>query len=214
MSPALVRGKFSESSVRRLSSYHRVLDDLARQDTEVISSNQLAVLAGTNPAQIRKDLSYFGTFGKRGSGYPVRDLRESIRAILGLNRSWRTVLAGAGNLGHALFSYKEFARYGFEIVGVFDVDPEKVGKIWDGVTISPLSSCAEVITEKQVELALVVTPAAAAQAVVDELCRAGIRGILNFAPRKVEAPPEVVLRNVNITVELEGLTFALQRGIC
>ena len=206
------RTRVSDSSVRRLSDYHRILEDLERSGTEVVSSARLAALAGTNPAQIRKDLSYFGTFGKRGSGYRVAELRARILDILGLDRRWKVALVGAGNLGQALFAYKEFGRYGFDIVAVFEVDPDKIGKHMDGVPISPLEDCADVVAATGVELCVVATPAAAAQGVIERLSRAGVRGFLNFAPRQVEIQESVQLRNVNITIELEGLTFALHKA--
>ncbi len=213
MSAAALRAKVSESSIRRLSGYHRILEELEREGIEMVSSARLASLARTNPAQIRKDLSYFGTFGKRGSGYAVKELRRRILDILGLNRPWRVALAGAGNLGHALFSHKEFARYGFDIVAVFDNDPAKIGQTWDGIRISSLEESREVVAATRAELAVVATPASAAPAVVEKLARAGVRGFLNFASRKMEVPESIELRSVNITVELEGLTFALrQRG--
>jgi redox-sensing transcriptional repressor len=204
------RAKVSDSSIRRLSGYHRILEDLEGKGLEVVSSAQLAELAGTNPAQIRKDLSYFGTFGKRGSGYRVRELRVRILEILGLTRPWKVVLVGAGNLGHAIFSYKEFTRYGFDIVAILDNDPTKVGEVWDGIRISHLDRCEETVTSTGAELAVIATPASAAQSVVERMSRAGIRGVLNFAPRKVEVPRKVAMRTVNITIELEGLTFDLR----
>jgi redox-sensing transcriptional repressor len=210
--PAGIKARVSDSSVRRLSGYHRILEDLERQSVQVVSSQDLAVLAGTNSAQIRKDLSYFGSFGKRGSGYPVSELRARIQEILGLDQTWKVVLVGAGNLGHALFQYKEFSRYGFPIVAILDNDPGKIGEEWNGVTISSMEDCEKVLAESGAELAVVATPAAGAQGVVERLTQAGIRGILNFAPRQLDAPAAVVLRSVNLTIELEGLTFALHSG--
>jgi redox-sensing transcriptional repressor len=205
-----VRARVSDSSVRRLSGYHRILEDLERQGQEVVSSARLAELAGTNPAQIRKDLSYFGTFGKRGSGYRVEDLRSQILAILGLNRQWKVALVGAGNLGHAIFSYKEFARYGFNVVAILDIDPGKIGQNWDGIRICGWDDCDALLAATGAELAVIATPAAVAQGVVDRMAKAGIRGFLNFAPRKVDVPPEAALRTVNLTIELESLTFDLR----
>jgi redox-sensing transcriptional repressor len=200
----------SDSSVRRLSEYHRILEDLEGAGTDLVSSARLASLAGTNPAQIRKDLSYFGTFGKRGSGYRVSELRSRILEILGLHRRWQVAVVGAGNLGRALFAHKEFARYGFDIVAIFETDPEKVGTQLDGIPISHIDRCAEVIAERRVELCIIATPAPAAQSVTERLVKAGVKGLLNFAPRQVETVRGVELRNVNLTVELEGVTFALQ----
>jgi redox-sensing transcriptional repressor len=202
--------RVSDSSVRRLSEYHRILEDLEGAGTELVSSARLAALAGTNPAQIRKDLSYFGTFGKRGSGYRVSDLRSRILEILGLHRRWRVAVVGAGNLGRALFAHREFTRYGFDIVAIFETDPEKIGRRLDGISITHIDNCTEVIRDLGVELCIVATPAPAAQSVTEKLVEAGVKGLLNFAPRQVETVRGVELRNVNLTVELEGLTFALQ----
>ncbi|MBD3160839.1 MAG: redox-sensing transcriptional repressor Rex [Candidatus Eisenbacteria bacterium] len=204
--------KISDYTVRRLSVYYRLLDELEQQGVEVVSSAALAELAGTNSAQIRKDLSYFGTFGKRGRGYRVAALAKEIKKILGLDRTWRVVLAGAGNLGHALSMYHDFEKHGFSIVGIFDIDPEKIGQVWEGIRVRHLDDCEQVVREEKVELAIIVTPGGAAQEVVDRLRAAGIQGFLNFAPRKLRTDGDVQLRNVDITIELEGLTYALQTG--
>ncbi len=147
--------KISDFTVRRLSTYYRILEDIEAKGMDVISSAALADLAGTNSAQIRKDLSYFGTFGKRGRGYQVSALKSEIKSILGLQRSWKVVLAGAGNLGHALCSYKDFSKHGFEIVAVFDVDPSKVGQSWDGVRIRHIDEASVTIQSTGAELAIV-----------------------------------------------------------
>lgn len=207
---ALDKHRISDYTVRRLSMYFRILEDLERNGRQVISSAMLAKLGGTNSAQVRKDLSYFGNFGKRGRGYSVADLKETLRGILGLNRSWRVVLVGAGQLGSALFSYKDFNKHGFHVVAILDVDPAKVGKTWDGVTIRAFDKCEQVVRESGAEVAVIVTPSEAAQAAVDRLARAGVRGFLNFAPCKLSVPEGATVRNVNITIELEGLSYALQ----
>lgn len=201
--------RISDYTVRRLSVYYRILEDLERSKTEVVSSASLADLAGTNSAQIRKDLSYFGNFGKRGRGYRVDILKNEIKAILGLNRKWKVVLAGAGNLGHALCSYKDFARHGFEIVAVFDVDPAKIGQQWEGVPILHMQEAPRVVKETGAELAIIAVPGTSAPTAIGQLKEAGVRGFLNFAPRKIEIDSDASLRNVNITIELEGLTYAL-----
>jgi redox-sensing transcriptional repressor len=208
-SPRAKELKISEYTVRRLSVYYRILEETERHGTEVVSSAALARLAGTNSAQIRKDLSYFGNFGKRGRGYRVTVLKQEIRSILGLTRKWKVVLAGAGNLGHALSANKDFGLHGFDVVAIFDVDPEKIGRTWDGVPIHHIEECAEVVQRTGAELAIVVTPGPAAQSAVDKLAAAGIRGFLNFAPGKIEVSDAISLRHVDITIELEGLTYAL-----
>lgn len=201
--------RISDYTVRRLSIYYRILEQIESDGTEVVSSAALAEYAGTNSAQIRKDLSYFGNFGKRGRGYRVSALKSEIKSILGLQRKWRVVLAGAGNLGHALNSYKDFARHGFEIVAIFDNDPAKVGETWDGVAIHDIRDCRSIIEQTQAELALLAIPGSSAQSAFETLRAGGIRAFLNFAPRKIETDHSVYLKNVDITIELEGLTYAL-----
>jgi redox-sensing transcriptional repressor len=200
----------SEPSVRRLSAYYRVLAALQDENAETVSSYALARRAGVTPAQVRKDLSGFGQFGKRGTGYPVTALRREIQGILGLDRPWRMALAGAGNLAHALFAYKEFPAEGFHFLALFDRDPAKIGQPWNGLRVEPVERLVPVAREKAVEIGVITTPAAAAQEVCDLFVEGGVRGILNFAPRKLFVPGHVSLRNVNLAIELESLSFALK----
>jgi len=201
--------KISDSAVRRLSHYLRFLEDTEAAGKRTVSSEDLAERGGITSAQVRKDLSHFGSFGKRGTGYPVALLREQIMEILGLGRTWRVALVGAGKLGAALFHYAGFRRQGFEIVAVLDRDPAKVGRRWADVAIEDVGELARVVKKQGVELAIVTTPADAAQEVVDALAAAGVEAILNFAPRKLSVPVGVTLRDVNLAMELESLTFAL-----
>jgi redox-sensing transcriptional repressor len=201
--------KISDYTVRRLSVYYRILEELECNGMDVVSSAALAEYAGTNSAQIRKDLSYFGNFGKRGRGYKVAILKAEIKTILGLQHKWKIVLAGAGNLGHALSAYKDFPRHGFEIVAIFDTDPAKVGQSWDGIPIYDIRDSHAVIERTGAELGILAIPGAAAQGAFEALRAGGIRGFLNFAPRKIETDQQAHLRNVDITIELEGLTYAL-----
>lgn len=201
--------KISDSAVRRLSHYLRFLDEFEAAGKRTVASDDLAVRGGITSAQVRKDLSHFGSFGKRGMGYPVPALRERIVEILGLGRTWRVALVGAGKLGAALFHYGGFRRQGFDIVAVLDNDPAKIRRPWGDVTIDDVADLARVVRKRNIELAIVTTPAEAAQDVVDALVKAGVGAILNFAPRKLIVPPEVTLRDVSLTIELESLTFAL-----
>ena len=201
--------KISDSAVRRLSHYLRFLDEFEAAGKSTVSSDDLAERGGITSAQVRKDLSHFGSFGKRGMGYPVGALRERIVEILGLGRTWRVALVGAGKLGAALFHYGGFRRQGFEIVAVLDNDPAKIRRPWGDVTIDDVEDLARVVRKREIELAIVTTPAEAAQDVVDALVAAGVEAILNFAPRKLIVPPEVTLRDVSLTIEMESLTFAL-----
>jgi redox-sensing transcriptional repressor len=201
--------KISESAVRRLSLYLRLLQEADAAGADTISSGQLAERGGTTSAQVRKDLSLFGSFGKRGLGYSVPELLSRIRAILGLQKEWRVALVGAGKLGSALASYRDFEARGFHIRAVFDVDPARVGTRWGGLTILADEQMDDALRRESIEMAILAVPAEAAQGVVDRLVRAGIRGILNFAPVRLRVPEEVVLKNVDVTLELEGLSFAV-----
>jgi redox-sensing transcriptional repressor len=199
----------SASTVARLSGYYRLLGEFDRQGIETIASKRLAERAGVTSAQVRKDLSFFGNFGRRGLGYNVSQLHDEIGAILGLGRRWRVALIGAGNLGHALFSYREFQKQGFHIEHVFDTDPAKVGQRWEGVEISPITDLPRRASEMGIDIAIVAVPAAAAQEVVDGAVRAGIRALLNFSPGKIAVPEGVVLRDVDLSIAIESLSYAL-----
>jgi len=201
--------KVSEFTVRRLSSYYRILADLADQGIETVSSARLAELGGITSAQVRKDLSYFGNFGRRGLGYNVKELKEEIEKILGLHRRWSMALFGAGSLGHALFFHQGFRDDGFYFTHVFDVDPGKIGLHWEDVEIRPVEEAERLLRESPIDIGVVATPKEAAQGVVDLLVKLGVRGILNFAPAQLTVPPGVKLRNVNLAVALESLSFFL-----
>lgn len=199
----------SEFTIRRLSLYLRRLRELREGGTEVVSSRQLAEGSGTTPAKVRKDLSLFGSFGKRGRGYQVSELLETLESILGLGRTWRVALVGAGKIGRALLGYGDLERRGFRIVVAFDTDPAKVGRSHYGVKVHSLDRLEEEVREERVELGIIATPPEAAQATARRLVEAGVTGILNFAPVKVDVPPEVSLRGVDVVLELEGLSFDL-----
>jgi redox-sensing transcriptional repressor len=199
----------AESTVRRLSLYLRFLEDFEAQGNKTISSGELASLGGTTSAQVRKDLSFFGSFGKRGLGYSVSALSQSIRAILGLERQWRVIIVGAGKIGAALAQYKGFRERGFSVVGVYDVDGARIGRSLDGLTVKDQSMLEADITALKPEMALIAVPGEAAQAVADRLVAAGMHAILNFAPAPLHVPADVTLRSVNMAVELESLSYAL-----
>jgi redox-sensing transcriptional repressor len=201
--------RISESTVRRLSLYLRVLQEAAALRVETISSDELAKRGGTTSAQVRKDLSLFGSFGKRGLGYSVAELLGSIREILGLDQKWRVALVGAGKIGAALFSYRDFQRRGFNIRAVFDSDPAKVGKAWGDLLVLPDEQLERVLGDQQIDIVILAVPADVAQGVADRVTRAGVRAILNFAPVKLNLIDTVALRNVDMALELESLSFAL-----
>jgi redox-sensing transcriptional repressor len=206
----LTTSRISDSTVRRLSGYYRALCEMVEEGRETASSYDMAQRSGVTSAQVRKDLSFFGHFGKRGTGYQVGPLYEELKAILGLNRKWRVAVVGAGNLAHALSSYREFRRQGFEIVAIFDNSDRVVGQNWDGIPVDHISRFLSMARELKFEMGMITTPASAAQEIADLMVQAGIEGILNFAPRKIVVPPTVSLRNVNMAIELESLSFALK----
>jgi len=201
--------RIAESTVRRLSTYLRYLENLDTQGQQTASSDELAHLCGTTPAQVRKDLSFFGSFGKRGLGYPVHEMTAHLREILGLEREWKVVIVGAGKLGAALANYRGFYQRGFRIVGVYDNDPNKVGKPWGEAIVRDMADLAQDIERENAPIAVLAIPSDDAQGVVDRLVGAGIRAILNFAPAQITVPPHVSLKSVNMAMELEGLSFAL-----
>jgi redox-sensing transcriptional repressor len=204
-----VSSKVSDSTIRRLSHYLRILEAMDRVGGGTVSSDDLASAAGTTAAQVRKDLSLFGSFGKRGLGYQVADLAERVREILGLGRIWRVALIGAGRIGSALFEYRDFRRRGFHIVAVVDADPDKVGASWGEVRVEASTQLEEVIRRERVEVVILTVPAPAAQEMVDRAVSAGVRGILNFAPVQLHTPPGVFVHHVNMVMELEALSFDL-----
>ena len=173
------------------------------------SSDDLAKLGGTTSAQVRKDLSFFGSFGKRGLGYSVPELSSRIREILGLGRSWKVCIVGAGNIGSALARYAGFAERGFDVTGVFDSDPAKVGTKWGPIVVQDTADLPRAIRSGGYDIAVLTVPPENAQAIVDQVVAAGVRAILNFAPVQLAVPDDVELRTVNMAMELEALTFAL-----
>jgi len=204
--------KVSDSTVRRLSSYLRILRSLKGEGAPTVSSDRLAELGGLTSAQVRKDLSHFGNFGVRGRGYDVGALHEALSHILGLDRLWPTVVLGAGRLGTALTSYPDFGTQGFRILALFDTDPEKHGRRFGEASVRPLEELPAFAREFGVAVGIITTPGAAAQEAADRLVEAGILGILNFAPTTLDVPEAVTIRNVNLAIELEGLSFAIAEG--
>jgi redox-sensing transcriptional repressor len=203
----------SESTVRRLSHYYRVLAEVEAEGKRVISSRRLAEREGITSAQVRKDLSCFGSFGRRGLGYDVAHLREEIRAILGLERRWRVAVVGAGNVGAALIAYRGFEQQGFDVVAVFDREPARIGVRLGALVVQDVAAFEAIAARERFEIGVIATPVRAAQQVADLLVAAGVRGILNFAPRKLFVPPHVALRTVDMAMELESLSFALARTL-
>ena len=202
----------SELTAGRLSVYLRCLNALEAAGVTSISSKALAEQFQLNAAQIRKDLAYFGEFGVRGVGYYVKELKRHLRMILGLDRTVRVAIIGAGNLGFALADYPGFRQEGFAIVAMFDAERSKIGRrSRGGVRISDISDFKRLVRREQIDIAVVAVPAAAAQSVVNTVLQAGIRAILNFSPGNLKVPVDVKLKNVDLTVSLESLSFFLAR---
>ncbi len=204
--------KIPEMTIRRLSLYTRCLVQLEEDGKKTISSQALAERFNLNSAQVRKDLAYFGEFGVRGIGYYVSGLKAELQKILNLDREWQVALVGYGNLGSALFRYKGFAKQGFRISAIFDDDPAKVGRTVDGVPILPMMDLAREVKARNLQIAIVAVPAESAQVVTDKLVAAGIKGILNFAPSRIKVGKDVRLKNVDLSIELETLSFYLAQA--
>jgi redox-sensing transcriptional repressor len=203
------KGRISDSTVRRLSLYLRYLQEAEARGQATISSEELAQRGGTTAAQVRKDLSVFGSFGKRGLGYTVPELLRELEEILGLHRRWKVAVVGAGKIGSALFSYRNFMRRGFEIRAVFDSDRGKIGRSWGDQEVLPDGEMERVLKREGIDIVVVAVPAEAAQGVADRVVASGVAAILNFAPVQLRVPESVALRNVDMVVEMEGLAFAL-----
>ena len=201
--------RIADSIVRRLSLYLRFLEEFEQSGHLTVSSDELARRGGTTSAQVRKDLSSFGSFGKRGLGYSVAELAGRLREILGLGREWRVIIVGAGNIGTALAQYGGFRQRGFRVIAVYDRDPRKIGTRWGDLVVRDVAHLTEDARADQPDIAVLTVPAEGAQAAVDLAVEAGIRAILNFAPAPIHAPHDVALKTVNMALELEGLSFAL-----
>lgn len=201
--------RIADSTVRRLSAYLRFLEDFENRGLTTISSEELAKRGGTTSAQVRKDLSFFGSFGKRGLGYSVPELARRLREILGLGREWKVVIVGAGKIGAALAQYRGFRQRGFTILAAYDNNPEKVGRQLDGIPVRDIEQIEEDIQRDRPDIVVLTVPGDEAQNVVDRVVKAGVKAILNFAPTQLQAPPDVAVKTVNMAMELEGLSFAL-----
>lgn len=195
------------ATVQRLPLYLQLLDE--RSDQARTSSDELAALAGINAAKVRKDLSYLGSYGTRGVGYEVEQLRFEIRRALGLTSGWRLAIIGVGNLGSALANYAGFQGGGFGVAGLFDEDPAKVGQEIAGLVVEPLSRLDKAVAEREIDIGVVAVPASAAQDVADRLAACGIRSILNFAPTVIQVPDGVEVRRVDLSTELQVLGYHL-----
>jgi redox-sensing transcriptional repressor len=204
--------RIPEATVARLPVYRRSLLEVAETKTATISSERLAELAGVNAAKVRKDLSYLGSYGTRGVGYDVDYLLYQIGRELGLTQDWPVAIIGIGNLGHALANYQRFGVLGFRVVALFDADPSKVGERVGTLAVQHLDALPATVEEAGIAIGIIATPAHAAQDVADRLVAAGVTSILNFAPTVLNVPAEVSLRKVDLSIELQILSFYQQRA--
>ena len=199
------------STVNRLSLYLRVFSQAELAGHQTVSSRELADLSGINSAQVRKDLAYFGQFGRRGVGYDVAGLKDEIRGILGLDHEWNCCIIGVGHLGTALLMYRGLRSYGFNVVAAFDADPDKVSWELEGVPVYDITDLGRVAREKKLEIAVLAVPGPVAQEVAEMVVAARIPALLNFAPVQLRAGAATIVRQVDLAGELEALTYQLQR---
>jgi len=209
--------KVPEATIRRLSRYSRCLEGLDAKGEKVVSSAQLAKKCLVNAAQVRKDLAYFGEFGIRGVGYYIKDLLQAIKRILGSNKEWNMAVIGIGDLGSALLSYKDFLKQNYKIVAAFDIDPLKViGKVSEKlgkpVEVLHIDRLQEVAQERNIEIGVIATPPSEAQHVADLLVKAGVRGMLNFAPAQITVPEGYLVKDVFFTTVLDNLAYLLSNA--
>ncbi|MBI23807.1 MAG: redox-sensing transcriptional repressor Rex [Roseibacillus sp.] len=201
-----------KKAIYRLSLYQRCLSKLHENGKETVSSSALAGAAGGKPAQLRKDLTYFGQFGTRGLGYSVTELRDAIREALGREQLQPVIMVGAGNLGVALLRYRGFEKEGFEVVAAFDAVPEAVVSRGISVPVYGQGEVTRFIRENDVRLAILCVPGGVAQEAANELVGAGVQGILNFSPTLLQVPDAVTVNNVDLALELENLSYFVSHG--
>ncbi|MDR1159050.1 MAG: redox-sensing transcriptional repressor Rex [Syntrophomonadaceae bacterium] len=201
--------KISEATITRLSIYSRFLKQLLNEQLKTVSSGEIAKGVGVSSAQVRKDLAYFGEFGMRGVGYKVDELYGYIIKILGLNHAWNTIIIGAGKLGSALALYQGFIDRGFRIKAILDIEKKIIGTHMMNIQVDTIDTLAHKVQENDISIGILTVPADAAQEVTDQLVAAGIKAILNFSPKVLKVPDNVILRHVDFSVNLEILSFNL-----
>jgi len=203
------KSSIPEVVIARLPIYIQKLNQLLREGRENVSSQEMAEHLGVTSAQIRKDLSFFGGFGKQGTGYNVIKLLESLRSILNLNQIWEVVLVGVGHLGQALLSYQGFSHKGFEIVMAFDNDPKVIGETFAGITVTDVNEMQRHICPRGIPIAILTVPAGNAQEMADQLIRCGVKAILNYAPVTLKVPEGIRLANIDPVLSLQTITYYL-----
>jgi redox-sensing transcriptional repressor len=201
--------KISDSTINRLSKYYRTLERLQEQNTETVSSDEIAEINDVTSAQVRKDLSFFGTFGKRGLGYNIEELKINIGKILGLDHQWNVAIIGVGNIGRALIDYAEFKKRGFFIKLLLDKDVNKIGRKVKNLEIKNFLHAESYLKKECIQIAIIAVPLKFAQNVADVVINAGVGAILNFAPLNIKTPDTVIVKNENMSIELEALSYNL-----
>ena len=207
LEPLVREPRLSRAAALRLSLYLRCL-----RGEVTISSSQLALAVGVSDAQVRRDLAALGHLGRRGIGYDVFALTFAIRKTLGIDRTWRAIIVGVGNLARAFLRYRGFREHGFEVVGLFDADPAKIGTVLEGLTVEPVERLTARVPILKAEMGILTVPVEAAQSAADMLCTGGIRGLLTFAPAILKVPPSVRVVPVDLTIQLEQLAFSVRSG--
>ncbi|MFW5984713.1 MAG: redox-sensing transcriptional repressor Rex [Halanaerobiaceae bacterium] len=204
------RDSIPEATIERLPLYYRYLDKLATfEDVEVVSSKDLGGKLGIASTQVRKDLSYFGEFGRRGVGYDVQELKRSLGKILGVDKTWKAVLVGAGNMGRALVNYEGFRKMGLDISYVLDNDLNKIGNKVGGQPVKSIKNVSEFVAKDNIKVGIITVPSGSAQEVADKLVEAGVKAIWNFAPTRLYVPEEVSVRNEDLAVGIVSLIYHL-----
>ena len=209
---AIPPGEVPEVVISRLPQYVRILSQLLDSGDEVTNSQQLGEQLQVTPAQIRKDLSYFGRFGKQGRGYVVRDLLRELKQILGLNSEWNVAVVGVGRLGNAILNYPGFNPDGFHLVAAFDNNLANVGREVGGVSVQPMVEMAQTVADRDISIAIVAVPSAHTQTVIDQLVGCGVRAILNYAPINAQVPDGIRVRNIDPVLALQSMTYYLTEG--
>jgi redox-sensing transcriptional repressor len=206
--------KIPKATIKRLSLYSRQLELLEFDGYRMVSSEKLAWLCQVNPAQVRKDLGYFGEFGVRGVGYDVRDLMAEIKRILSVNRDWNMGIVGVGNLGSAILNHENFPARGFNFVAAFDSDPEKIGiKIYPDLVVRDIQSLNETVDKLNIEIGVITTPPSVAQGIAELFLEAGVNAILNFSPTQIHVPECCLVENIDFTIKLDILTYKLKHEL-
>ena len=204
------KAKVSNAIIRRLPRYRRYLGQLKLKGIKKISSGELSELIGYTASQIRQDLNTFGEFGQQGYGYEVDKLYKEINRILGLDREYRTIVVGVGNLGHAITNYTYYYKIGFNIIGLFDKDPEVIGKVINDVTVMDSALIEDYVRDNKVDIGIICVTRDNAQSVADALVKGGVTGIWNFAPIDLEVPDDIALESVHLSDSLHALSFMIK----